>query len=88
MCDLPIMRPLSGLNKEEIINKAIKIKTYNISIEPYEDCCSFFVPPHPETKAKLDQVNQISSKIDMDDIYVNTISNIELHEFKYRGDLD
>jgi len=85
---LPIIRPLSGMNKEDIINRAVKIGTYNISIEPYEDCCSFFVPPHPETKAKLDQVNQISLKIDMDDIYVNTMSNIELHEFKYRGDLD
>ena len=85
---LPIIRPLSGMNKEDIINRAVKIGTYDISIEPYEDCCSFFVPPHPETKAKLDQVNQISSKIDMDDIYVNTMSNIELHEFKYRGDLD
>ena len=85
---LPIIRPLSGMNKEDIINRAVKIGTYDISIEPYEDCCSFFVPPHPETKAKLDQVNQISSKIDMDDIYVNTMSNIELHEFKYKGDLN
>tara|TARA_Y100000588_G_scaffold301433_1_gene323330 strand:+ start:1026 stop:2213 length:1188 start_codon:yes stop_codon:yes gene_type:complete len=85
---LPIIRPLSGMNKEDIINRAVKIGTYDISIEPYEDCCSFFVPVHPETKAKLDQVNQISLKIDMDDIYVNTMSNIELHEFKYRGDLD
>ena len=54
---------VSGLNKEDIVNQAVDIGTYDISIEPYEDCCSFFVPPHPETKAKLDPVNQISSKI-------------------------
>ena len=85
---LPIIRPLSGMNKEEIINKANKIDTYKISIEPYQDCCSFFVPPHPETKAKIDQVNKISSKLNLDKIYNDVINNIELHEFKYTGDIN
>ena len=52
--DIPILRPLIGYNKKEIINLATKIKTYEISILPYEDCCGFFVPKHPETKAKID----------------------------------
>ena len=84
VCDLPIIRPLSGLNKEEIINKAKRINTYNISIEPYEDCCSFFVPPHPETKAKMDIINKLNETLDID--YNQVIKEIEIHHFKYNGD--
>ena len=84
VCDLPIIRPLSGLNKEEIINKAKRINTYNISIEPYEDCCSFFVPPHPETKAKMDIINKLNEILDID--YNQVIKEIEIHHFKYNGD--
>jgi thiamine biosynthesis protein ThiI len=85
---LPIIRPLSGMNKEDIINKAIKIQTYDISIEPYEDCCSFFVPPHPETKAKIDLVDKISSKLVIDEVYQEVINSIETYEFKYTGGLN
>ena len=84
VCDLPIIRPLSGLNKEEIINKAKRINTYNISIEPYEDCCSFFVPPHPETKAKMDIINKLNETLDID--YNQVIKEIEVHNFQYNGD--
>ena len=83
---LPIIRPLSGLNKEEIINQANQIGTYEISIEPYEDCCSYFVPPHPETKAKIEQVNQITKKLDLEQLYNEVISDIETLKFKYIGD--
>jgi len=81
--DLPIIRPLSGLNKEEIINKAVQIKTYDISIKPYEDCCSFFVPPHPETRAKMIDINRINSKLNLEKVYNNVLSKIDIHTFKY-----
>ena len=84
--ELPIIRPLSGYNKEDIINKAKNIGTYNISIEPYEDCCSFFVPPHPETKAKIDQVLSIQQSFKIDDVYQSTINKIEKLEFKFLGE--
>ena len=84
--DLPIIRPLSGLNKEDIVNKAEIISTYNISIEPYEDCCSFFVPPHPETKAKMDIINRLDKTLKIDEIYNKTLKNIEVQKFKYRGE--
>ena len=84
--DLPIIRPLSGMNKEDIVNKATTINTYNISIEPYQDCCSFFVPAHPETKAKIEIINKIADTIDLDDIYNEVINNIEIQKFKYKGD--
>ena len=84
VCDLPIIRPLSGLNKEEIINKAKSINTYNISIEPYEDCCSFFVPPHPETKAKMNIINKLDQTLNID--YNQVMQEIEVQHFKYNGD--
>ena len=81
--ELPILRPLSGINKEEIINKANIINTYNISIKPYQDCCSHFVPMHPETKAKIDRVRDIENKLDLDDLYNAAIENMEQTNFKY-----
>ena len=76
--ELPIIRPLAGMNKEEIINKAKKINTYDLSIEPYEDCCSFFVPPHPSTKSKLFDIERINKKLDLNELYIKAIKNIEI----------
>ena len=64
--DIPILRPLIGYNKKEIINLATNIKTYEISILPYEDCCGFFVPKHPETKAKIDIIKGCEKDIKLD----------------------
>lgn len=60
---LPILRPLAGSNKEEIIEIAKKIGTYDISSLPYEDCCTLFVPKHPKTKADIGSVEIIEKKI-------------------------
>ena len=75
----PILRPLIGYNKKDIINLASEIGTYSISILPYEDCCSFFVPKHPETKAKLDIIEEIEKDItlDFDNLY-NSIKKITI----------
>ena len=80
--DRPILRPLAGLNKEEIVRKAEAIGTYEISIEPYDDCCSFFVPIHPETKADLETVRKTEDNIEFEDMFTKalndaTISTIE-----------
>ena len=80
----PILRPLSGLNKEDIINHARKIGTYEISIEPYEDCCSFFVPAHPETRADLEQVRKIEGSISMGNLYKEAIENTEKSTIRIR----
>ena len=63
--DMPILRPLIGYNKKDIINLATDIGTYEISILPYEDCCGFFVPKHPETKAKLDIIKDCEKDINL-----------------------
>ena len=74
---LPILRPLSGTNKEKIINKAKLIRTYDISVLPYQDCCSFFVPKHPETKAKMKDISLYDSKIKLDILIDDSIKQIE-----------
>ena len=62
---IPIIRPLAGHNKEEIVDQAEIIDTYQISIEPYQDCCSYFVPPNPETKSNLDRIQRLEKKFNL-----------------------
>ena len=81
--NLPIIRPLSGYNKEDIVNDAQKIGTYDTSIEPYEDCCSYFVPPNPETKAHLDRIQNIEDKINLNSLIDTNLAKIEIKEISY-----
>jgi len=60
---LPIIRPLAGMDKIEIINIAEKIETFDISIRPFEDCCTIFVDKHPETQPKQDVIENIERKL-------------------------
>ncbi|MEF9960403.1 MAG: tRNA uracil 4-sulfurtransferase ThiI [Niameybacter sp.] len=61
--EMPVFRPLIGFDKEEIIQISKKIDTYETSILPYEDCCTIFVPKHPETKPKLEIIEQSETKL-------------------------
>ncbi len=61
---LPIFRPLVGMEKNQIIDVAREIGTYKTSTEPYDDCCSYLVPPKPETKAKLNEVLEAEDKME------------------------
>ncbi|MBR5614330.1 MAG: tRNA 4-thiouridine(8) synthase ThiI [Clostridia bacterium] len=54
--EIPVFRPLIGMDKEEIVTISKKIETYETSILPYEDCCTIFVPKHPKTKPQLDEI--------------------------------
>ncbi len=63
---LPVLRPCIGLDKEEIIQISRRIGTFDISIEPYEDCCTVFTPRHPRTKPDLDKVRAQEAKTDFD----------------------
>lgn len=62
---MPVFRPLIGLDKEEIIKQAREIETYEISIQPHEDCCSLFIPAHPETKASLKDIKNVEKKLNV-----------------------
>jgi thiamine biosynthesis protein ThiI len=80
---LPILRPLAGDNKEEIIIDARKIGTYETSIEPYEDCCTVFVPKHPETRADLEKVREIEAALELDELLKQTMAEIEVKQFTF-----
>ena len=66
MADMPVYRPLIGMDKEEIIAIARKIGTFDTSILPYEDCCTVFTPRHPRTRPELEKVLEQERKIDFD----------------------
>ena len=54
--ELPVLRPLIGMDKSEITDIARRIDTYDISIQPFEDCCTIFTPPHPKTRPSLEEI--------------------------------
>tara|TARA_Y100001970_G_scaffold153517_1_gene187933 strand:- start:1502 stop:2659 length:1158 start_codon:yes stop_codon:yes gene_type:complete len=76
----PIIRPLAGHNKEEIINLAKIIDTYEDSIAPHQDCCSFFTPIHPELKAQVKKIETIESKLKINNLYKNIIEQREVYK--------
>ena len=75
--NLPIFPPLIGMNKQEIIDLAVKIKTYEISILPYQDCCSFLIAKHPETKGKLNEIIKQEENLEIDKIAERIITEIK-----------
>jgi len=77
MTDLPVFRPLIGLDKLEIIHIAEKIDTYETSILPYEDCCTVFTPRHPVTKPKLANVEKEERKLDVDALVEEAVANVK-----------
>ncbi len=79
---LPVLRPLSGDNKEEIIAEARRIGTYEISTEPYEDCCTVFVPKHPETRADPETAQDIESHLDLGALIEQTLNATEVKRFR------
>src|SRR5690606_33420217 len=74
----PIIRPLVTMDKDEIIEISKAIDTFDISIRPYEDCCTIFVPKAPKTKPKRDRVNYYESKFNYDDLIQEAIEGIEV----------
>jgi len=77
VCDLPVFRPLIGLDKLEITEQAIKIGTYETSILPYEDCCTVFTPRHPTTKPKVEQLIEAEQALDTEALVAEAIANTE-----------
>ncbi len=78
---MPILRPLIGHNKEEIVNMAQNIGTFTTSILPDQDCCTLFVPKHPETKADLDTVLRLEESLSVDEIVKDAVENTERRHF-------
>lgn len=81
MAEVPLMRPLVGLDKEEIVETANFIGTYDTSILPYEDCCVLFSPKHPVLKADLEEAKEIYKKIDPDELIEKSFNEREVKHF-------
>ncbi|MDM5334768.1 tRNA uracil 4-sulfurtransferase ThiI [Ureibacillus composti] len=77
----PIIRPLIGFDKLEIIEIAEKIGTYETSILPYEDCCTIFTPANPKTKPRVDKVNYYESFTEFDELIDRAVKNREMYLF-------
>ena len=74
---LPVLQPLIGMDKEEIITIARKIGTFDTSILPYEDCCTVFTPRHPRTRPQVSEVEAAESALDVEALVQEAIQGIE-----------
>ena len=81
--ELPILRPLIGMDKAEITDQAQRIGTFSISIEPDQDCCSLFTPPHPSTKTRIDDIRKIERMFDIGTLVKQGLDRAELSDFTY-----
>lgn len=76
MTSLPVFRPCIGMDKEEIIRIARKIRTFDISIQPYEDCCTVFTPKHPRTRPVLAKVEEQQRRLDFDALVREAVDGV------------
>ena len=82
---LPILRPLVGMDKQEIIDQARRIGTFDISAIPDQDCCQLFVPKHPATKARFRDVEADELKLDVKELLRYGVDNAASEEFTFPG---
>ena len=75
--DMPVLQPLIGMDKEEIVTLARRIGTFETSILPYEDCCTVFTPRHPRTHPKLREVEAAESAMDIEALVDEAVKGIE-----------
>ncbi|MBR5230157.1 MAG: tRNA 4-thiouridine(8) synthase ThiI [Firmicutes bacterium] len=75
---LPVMRPLIAMDKVDIMEKAQEIGTFETSIQPYEDCCTVFLPKHPTTKPKLERILESESKLDVEALVEAAVKSQEI----------
>ena len=73
---LPVLRPLIGVDKAEIIDLARRIGSYEISIEPDEDCCSYLMPRNPATWTRPAELEKIESRLDVQEMVANALSAV------------
>ena len=72
--NMPVLRPLIGMDKDEIIDISRKIDTFDISIEPYEDCCTVFTPKHPKTRPDIQKCIEAESVLDIDGLIERAVA--------------
>ncbi|MFD1393670.1 tRNA uracil 4-sulfurtransferase ThiI [Lacticaseibacillus jixianensis] len=79
---LPIIRPVATMDKTEIIKVAQDIDTYDLSIMPFEDCCTIFAPPSPKTKPNLEKTRYYESRLDVEGLMQRALDGVKITEIK------
>ena len=79
---LPVLRPVISMDKTEIIKIAEEIDTYDLSIMPFEDCCTIFAPPAPKTHPKLDRSRAYEERIDVEGLMARALAGVKMTEIK------
>ena len=74
----PVLRPVATMDKTEIIKLAEQIGTFDLSIEPFEDCCTIFAPPRPKTKPKLEKAREYEARLDVEGLIERAMAGIEI----------
>lgn len=82
--DIPVFRPLIGMDKSEIIKISYEIDTFETSILPYEDCCTVFTPKHPKTRPNLSEVLAEEEKLNIDELVQEAVQNTEKQIVQYQ----
>lgn len=80
---IPVMRPLVGMDKNEIVEQARRLDTFETSIIPDQDCCTLFIPRHPETHANLEEVEAAESSLEVQRMVAEAVSGLERIELTY-----
>ena len=80
---MPVLRPLVGMDKDEISAEAERLGTYPISIIPDQDCCTLFTPRHPATRARMTDVERAELQLPMDELVTRAIGEAQLEEFHF-----
>ncbi|MBQ6372349.1 MAG: tRNA 4-thiouridine(8) synthase ThiI [Oscillospiraceae bacterium] len=83
--NLPVLQPLIGMDKQDIIALARQLGTFDTSILPYEDCCTVFTPKHPRTKPKVSEVEAAESVLDVDALVNEAVAGIERVRVSFSG---
>ena len=78
--EISILRPLIAMDKTEIIDIARTIDTYETSILPFEDCCTVFLPKHPVTKPKIEDINNSLALLEVDKLIDESLANKKVYE--------
>lgn len=81
-CRMPVLRPVIGMDKTEIVEIARKIDTFDISIEPYEDCCTVFTPKHPKTRPVPAEVEKAQASYNFEPLIAKAVAETELKVIK------
>ncbi|MBC6369696.1 tRNA 4-thiouridine(8) synthase ThiI [Lactobacillus kullabergensis] len=74
----PVIRPVATMDKTEIIKLAEEIGTFDLSIQPFEDCCTIFAPPRPKTKPKIEKAREFENRLDVDDLIERALAGIQV----------